>query len=495
MWSLLIQVRDSYHSVQSADQEGAPAGAAHRCTPCSLRDRALDTIQSRWQYGLTVLGCYGFLVEMKPSEPYLTPYLAEEKHFTNEEINNGIYPFWTYGQLVVVCLVPLMANVITPKRMFYVETLGFLLTRAFLIWGSSLSAMRLMQLTYAVGTAVKAVYYSYAYLLFDRPHCGIATGVVWAAQACGACLSGVLGQLLVAADVSYLALNYVSMGSVCVALLLACLVPDERYGSRDEAAVDAVKEGPGAASDAPAPASPASRRGASTAARARPIVEEYGQALSLFQDQRGPLAATWILTKCAEQLVQNYASNLWYGASDDPRFYGGVVALYQGLGVVGALLPACARLLAPDDGWRSTLLRTVQRGAHVGLLSSLVLMTATDALGAMYGAYVAFGFCYYAVIADVSCGLAAAAPPSAQVFVFAANLFCAAVLETCTTLVLSNGDVRPRTWFVVACGVQGLAVLVYFCQSAPRRPGTEAPMEIERVCHAAPDLNTRGGVV
>ena len=48
-----------------------------------------------------VYGLLGDLFqELKPSEPYLTPYLIVDKGFANDEVANEIYPLWTYSYLV-----------------------------------------------------------------------------------------------------------------------------------------------------------------------------------------------------------------------------------------------------------------------------------------------------------------------------------------------------------------------------------------------------------
>lgn len=51
---------------------------------------------------LTFLVClYGFLKEYRPSEAYLSDYLTGPwKNLTIKEVNNEIYPVWTYAYLV-----------------------------------------------------------------------------------------------------------------------------------------------------------------------------------------------------------------------------------------------------------------------------------------------------------------------------------------------------------------------------------------------------------
>jgi len=453
-------------------------------------------IQSRsWKVGLALLSTYGFFIEMKPSEPYLTPYLTTTKQFTNDTVNNSIYPYWTYGQLIIVFFVPLMSKFITPKRMFYLETTGFIVTRVLLLGGSSLLSMQFMQLTYAIGTSIKAIYYCYVYLIFEREYYGIVTGVVWGASALGTCVSGVLGQILVNDGVSYLVLNYISMGSVCVAFVLAFFIPDAKYESLTSATTMTDDDGDvvvdtstinGDKGDCESSGNIAieniitatfpdsfeddvndrpSGTGGYYNNVANTITAEYMQVFSLFRDNRGPMAFTWILTKCVEELVQNYASNLWYDLSDDPRFYGTAIALYQGCGVIGALFPVMVRVVVKDEPILSATIRIIQGIASVSILASLVVMTVTDDLRMAYLSYVTFGLFYHVFITGVSCSMASNSRPLEQVFLFAANLFCATAMETIVTVVLASRDARPRVWFGVICILQGVTVPVYFYQS------------------------------
>jgi len=468
----------SLHGLQISPRSTTANTTAHGRDMNSIN--VMDCIQSHWKYGLMLLGIYGFFIEMKPSEPYLTPYLVEEKQFTIEEINNSIYPYWTYAQLITVFFVPLMAKFITPKRMFYLETLGFLMTRAFLIWGSSLFAMQLMQLTYAIGTSVKSIYYCYMYLIFEQKHFGTVTGFVWGAQAFGTCMSGIIGQLLVNANVSYLSLNYISMGSVCIAFFLAFLIPEKKYGSRQEVidietSIQTEEDLGFVANDVVETSAPNDivfDHKSSIGYYVSMVADEYVQVFHLFRDRRGPMAFNWILTKCVAQLVGNYASILWYSLSDDPQFYGAAISLYQGIGVIGALLPVFAGVIVEDQKLQSSLVHIFQGIAIIGIQLSLVLMTVTNEIWMMYVAFISFGFFYYVFITGLSCSMASDSQPLEHVFVFAANLFCAALIETIITLILSNINAKPKIWFTVVCVVQGITIPVYFYRSLKCKPRT-----------------------
>ncbi len=44
------------------------------------------SLWKHWIYATVMLCCYGFFKEFKPSEPFLTPYLVDDKNFTKNEV-------------------------------------------------------------------------------------------------------------------------------------------------------------------------------------------------------------------------------------------------------------------------------------------------------------------------------------------------------------------------------------------------------------------------
>lgn len=169
---------------------------------------------------------------MKPSEPFLTPYLkAPPKNLTEEELDNQIYPVWTYSYLVTLSVVFLVTDLLRYKPVIIVEGLAYLATRIFLIWASGVLAMQFMQFAYGIATGAEVAYYSYIYAVVDKDHYQIVTSYTRAAVLLGRMLSGVVGQLLISFKVTnYLALNYISLGSVSISCILTLLLP-KAYGN------------------------------------------------------------------------------------------------------------------------------------------------------------------------------------------------------------------------------------------------------------------------
>lgn len=169
----------------------------------------------------------GFFKAMKPSEPFLTPYLkAPPINLTEEQLDNQVYPVWTYSYLVALLFVFLFTDFLRYKPVIIFEGLAYLTTRVLLIWGRGVGAMQLMQLAYGIATGAEIAYYSYLYALVQPEHFRKVTSFTRAAVLLGRMMSGVVGQLLISLHITgYLELNYISLASVCIALIISSMLP------------------------------------------------------------------------------------------------------------------------------------------------------------------------------------------------------------------------------------------------------------------------------
>jgi hypothetical protein len=77
------------------------------------------------------------------------------KHFTEDEVNNDIYPWSTYAYLPFLLLLGPFAEIVSYKQAILFGILGRVATRLLLIYGTSLWNMQLMQAAYSLGTAAE----------------------------------------------------------------------------------------------------------------------------------------------------------------------------------------------------------------------------------------------------------------------------------------------------------------------------------------------------
>ena len=302
-----------------------------------------------WIKATLLLCSYGFFKEMKPSEPFLTPYLkGPPKNLTEEELDNQIYPVWTYSYLVTLFVVFLVTDLLRYKPVIIIEGLAYLATRILLIWASGVLAMQFMQFAYGLATGAEVAYYSYIYAVVDREHYQVVTSYTRAAVLLGRMMSGVVGQLLISFKVTdYLTLNYVSLGSVSIAFLVAFAVPkahgnvfgtvvSSEPSSSEELLVNVPKR---------TISSCLSKGFHKWETTMVVMFNDFKQCYSNRELLRWSL--WWAFATCGEFQVENFAQNLWdiiYPSHNHKIYNGGVTALSHLMGTGVAVLLAYVKI-------------------------------------------------------------------------------------------------------------------------------------------------------
>ena len=188
-----------------------------------------STPRHLWLYATACLLLYGFFKEFKPSEAFLTPYLrsaTDGKNFTSDEVNDLIYPVWTYSYLVAAIFVFLFTDLIRYNPIIIIETLSYVATRILLIWGTSVFSQQMMQVAYGIATATEVGYFSYIYTAVPFAYYEKITGPVRAAVLFGRSFGAFAGQIAYSNGLlDYYGLNYFSLASVCLSGLFAIGLP------------------------------------------------------------------------------------------------------------------------------------------------------------------------------------------------------------------------------------------------------------------------------
>ena len=310
-------------------------------------------MEFNWKLTTGLICCYGFFKEMKPSEPFLTPYLNSTfKHLTLEELSSEVYPIWTYSYLLVLFIVFLITDALRYKPLIIVEGLAYLTTRVLLIWGNGVLAMQFMQVAYGFATGTEVAYYSYIYALVPTEHFQKVTGYLRGAVLLGRFMAGFIGQLLISLKwTNYLVLNYIAFSCVIIAFVLSiCLpMPASNNGNvfmiSDERTEEEEK------------ASLFERWKRSIRTLFKAFKESYRNRVLL------QWSIWWALATCGYLQIGNYVQNLWeeiQGPDKNSSLNGGVeaagtlggaiVALILSFlkvrwGIVGEMLLGCLSLL------------------------------------------------------------------------------------------------------------------------------------------------------
>ena len=177
-----------------------------------------------------ILLLYVFFRDFRPSEPFLTPYLRETKNFTKHEVNNMIYPVWSYSQLPIFIFVLATTDILRYRPVILLGALGYVATWLILIFGTTVEQMELMQVTYAVGTACEVAYKSYVFVAVAKADYSKVSLYLSVSTLLGRATSSFTSQLLHdLGSVSFLSLTWISLVSVSIATILALAIPAPRY--------------------------------------------------------------------------------------------------------------------------------------------------------------------------------------------------------------------------------------------------------------------------
>jgi len=183
-------------------------------------------VVSSWSLLLRV-SLVGFFVNCQPSEPFLTRYLVEVKGISNQELDDSVWPFDTYGSFIFLLPIGLLADYYGYRTVIFTGLLCREFTRTILLFGEGVTAMAAMQLSYAGATASNTVYFAYVYRIVPEEDFRLATGLVVAGYHLGNAAGSVLCELLsryteIDSTANLAGLFYVSWGFTTVGL--ACFV-------------------------------------------------------------------------------------------------------------------------------------------------------------------------------------------------------------------------------------------------------------------------------
>lgn len=399
-----------------------------------------------WIWSTLVLCLYGFFKEIRPSEPYLTEYLMGPwQNLTHTQVNSEIYPVWTYSSVAVVLVVFIVTDFLRYKPVIIVQGICYVVSWCLLLWASGVFAMQMAQFVYAIVTASDIAYFTYIYAKVDEHHFKKVTGFTRSARLFGQFLSGLMSQVLVSTRIAdYRQLNFISLGCVSVALVIACLLPSVSSSIYFHPRND-QQDGYGTVK----PNESVSRQRVWKRIR-NDFTESYSNSFQL------KWCLWWALSQCIYDQVGNYVQTLWeviYPSKNHPEttVYNGAVTAANTL--LSALVSAGVSV-APVN-WTSYGHLTL---ALVSLLEGAVLLTSalTTNIWVAYVCYALFNCSYDMLITVVSFQVAKQLKRQSYGLVFGCNTFVALLLGTGVTLAIvskAGFHLNTRLQFILYSGL------------------------------------------
>ncbi|KAI8501744.1 hypothetical protein Bbelb_201560 [Branchiostoma belcheri] len=426
----------------------------------------------------TLLIClFGFFKELRPSEPFLTPYLkGPTKNLTEEQVTNEIYPVWTYTYFPTLLVIFLLTDYLRYKPVIIFEGFTLILTWVLLLWGHGVAMMQVMQVTYGLSTAAEIGYYSYIYSVVPRDRYRRVTGynrsVVLAGSVSIAFILGFTlptarkslffhkdaknhGQLLITEKGSLEGSRLTCEGQDEHGITDSChgtlelhggtgesITPDTQRSSEDDVILSVQDD------------NTADNKGTADYCQPKALTTDFetsprckGQleclttlrqlALSLRDAYRSEVLLTWSLwwafAKCGNSQVGNYVQNLWdiiSPSSQHSVYNGAVEAAAMLAGALVSLLMGHVKL-----NW-TVVGEAVLGSVSLGMAVLLFVMATTDSIWVCYVCYVFYRTAYQALITIATFEVAKSLDKALYALLFGVNTFVALALQTLLTAVV-----------------------------------------------------------
>ncbi|XP_054459753.1 thiamine transporter 1 [Anoplopoma fimbria] len=465
---------------------------------------AVRSWRTDWRYPTTLLCIYGFFSTVKPMEPFLILYLTgPDKNLTTEQVNNQIFPVWTYSYLSVLVPVFLLTDWLRYKPVVVFQCVTLFITTALLLWLKSVPAMQAMQFFYGVVTASEVAYFSYIYSVVDLKRYRKATSYCRSVQLLGYTVGSVLGQLIISLDLmSYDNIMVLTLVLTAIALLVSFLLPMpqrsmffHRGRTGQKIATERAKRHVDGTEDA---TEDTSRTKVSlekirdekvekgeTEDEARPGPDEKGPKaenleesvgaescsqvlLQLWRDFRRCYSSRqllywsvwWAMATCGYNQTANYVQVLWEHVQPSQNF-----SVYNGgVEAVSSLLSAATAYGIGFTEVRWEQWGELALGGFSGLgAAALFLMTFVGNIWVCYTGYVIFKCLYMMLITIAMYQIAADLSMERYALVFGANNFGALALQTIiTSVVVDRGglglSIIPQ-FTIYACYFSLIAVV------------------------------------
>ncbi|ELK16303.1 thiamine transporter 1 [Pteropus alecto] len=441
-----------------------------------------------WVLPTALLCAYGFFASLRPSEPFLTPYLlGPDKNLTEREVFNEIYPVWTYSYLVLLFPVFLATDYLRYKPVILLQGLSLIVTWFMLLYAQGLLAIQFLEFFYGVATATEIAYYSYVYSVVDLSLYQKVTSYCRSATLLGFTVGSVVGQILVSvAGWSLFSLNVISLTSVSVAFAVAWFLPMPQKSLFFHhvhsicQGVNGIKiQNGGIVTDTSA--SNHLPRWEDVESKIPLNVEETpieeaelkpDRALvlkALWDDfltcySRRPLlcwSAWWALSTCGYFLVVNYTQGLWEQVMPSRHaavYNGGVEAVSTLLGAVAVFAVGYIKISWSTWGEMTLSLFSLL------IAASVYIMDTAGNIWVCYASYVVFRIIYMLLITIATFQIAANLSMERYALVFGVNTFIALALQTVLTLIVVDASglgLEITTQFLIYAGYFALIAVVF----------------------------------
>ncbi|KAI4889981.1 hypothetical protein NFI96_024364 [Prochilodus magdalenae] len=399
-----------------------------------------------WKWSVIFLCFYGFMVQLKPGEPFITPnLLSTEKNFTREQVTNEINPVLSYSYMVVLVPVFLLTDYLRYKPVLVLQSMSHVSIWLLLLLGTSLLEMQFMEFFYGITMAARVAYSSYIFSLVPASVYQRVASYSRSSVLLGVFTSSVMGQLCMSlGGITYASLSAVSLGFVSFGLLLSICLPwpkrslffnqrrlEEERRTAVQSELDKIKT-----DDKAVKASP-SFSSSSCSWTNSAFIEMLKELRNVIKVPNLRLwSLWWVFNSTGYYLVVFYVHILWSKVSlatgQKNVYNGGVEAASTLLGALTSFVAGFVKIR-----WKlwSELLIGLITAAQAALL---LLMGTTENIWVCYVAYAFFRGFYQFLVPIATFQIASSLTKELCALVFGVNTFLGTVLKTIVTLIVAD---------------------------------------------------------
>ncbi|KAM4836560.1 thiamine transporter 2 isoform 2-T2 [Thomomys bottae] len=414
------------------------------------------SLSNSWIYPTILLCLFGFFSMMRPSEPFLIPYLSgPSKNLTSSEITNEVLPVWTYSYLALLLPVFVLTDYVRYKPVIVLQGVSFVTTWLLLLFGQGVKVMQVVEFVFGMVSATEVAYYAYIYSVVSPEHYQKVSGYCRSVTLVAYTAASVLAQLLVSlANVSYFYLNVISLVSVSIALSVSLFLPmpkksmffhakPSKEALEKTSGQDAVLEG--AHEDHKALhqelVTIPGYRESSQQSKLEPGNAVLRNLMQWFQDLKECYSSKrlfywslwWALSTAGFNQILNYVQILWDDKApfQDSSIYNGAVEAIATFG--GAVASFAVGYVHVDWDLLGELALAVFSVVNAG---ALFLMHYTLSIWLCYAGYLVFKSSYMLLITIAIFQIAINLSMERYALVFGINTFLALVIQTVMTVIV-----------------------------------------------------------
>ncbi|KAJ9581500.1 hypothetical protein L9F63_023326 [Diploptera punctata] len=408
-----------------------------------------------WLKYSLLLCVFGFVKELRPSEPFVTHYLTDQrwKNFTEGDIES-IFSTGTYAYLIEIAFVFLLTDFLRYKPVIILEGMFAIITWSLLIWGETTFQMQVMEVFYSFFWATEVAYYTYIYAQVDARHYQKVTSHTRAAYLFGRAFSGIVSQILVWTNaMDYYQLNFLTLGAVCFATVWALFIPRVKhsiYFYRD----NKRKEVDGIDNKAVDLSELVDDIKTVTSPSGNDFIDEMTENNKITIYIRSKMAfyylwddfktaytniyvikwsLWWAFATCGFFQVLNYVQLIWQNVIENSgeKLQNGIVeAAYTLIG--GATSLGCGWL---RFNWQVLGESTLALCSIIqGIL--LIIIATADTMAVEYICYVCYGVLYHTMITVANTEVAKQLREDSYGLIFGVNMFVALVFQSVLTIIV-----------------------------------------------------------